>query len=82
MTISGPETLQQLRTIVQKRLPASAKIDDDAPLYSSGRLDSMSIIDLIMELEEAFGVSLPGAELQPDDLDYITKIAATIQRFR
>ena len=81
MSNASPDMLSKVRAIIQKRVPAKAVLLDDAPLYSSGLLDSLSIVDLITELEESFHISIPGAELQPDDLDSITKIANTVARF-
>lgn len=33
-------------------------IDDDTPLFSSGLLDSLSSVKLLMELEGQFGLSI------------------------
>jgi D-alanine--poly(phosphoribitol) ligase subunit 2 len=38
--------------------------DPDAGLVSSGLLDSMSVITLVVEIEEKFGIEIP-----PEDLD-------------
>lgn len=53
---------------------------DDTPLISGGLLDSMLIVDMILDLETAFGISIPTSEVQPDDFDSVRKIGDTIAR--
>lgn len=55
---------------------------DDTPLISSGLIDSMAIVDLIVDLENATGVHIPPSEVQPDDFDSARRIVETLSRFR
>lgn len=79
--MSAEQRRDKIRAIIGKRMPKSAKLSDDTVLYSSGILDSMGIMDLLVELEEAFSISIPGAELQPVDLDTVARIDETVARF-
>ena len=81
MTSDNEARLATIREIVRGRLKRPSEINDDTPLVSGGLVDSMSIVDLILELEGAFGVSIPASEVQPDDFDSIRTIADTIARF-
>jgi acyl carrier protein len=55
-------------------------VADDEPLISSGRIDSLSILRLIARLEKTLHISLPPANLQPDDFETIDWIVQTVER--
>ena len=55
-------------------------VADDEPLISSGRIDSLSILKLIVLLEKKLSVSLPPGNLQPDDFENIDWIVETVER--
>ncbi len=77
------EELETIRRTVERYLRRRPKSFDDATaLVSGGLIDSMSIVDLILDLEAAVGVRIPASEVQPDDFDSVQTIARTIQRFR
>jgi len=73
--------LVKIRQIVErygKRVPLS----DDSPLISGGIIDSMAIVDILLDLQTAFTISIPASEVQPDDFDSIRKIGETLARFQ
>jgi acyl carrier protein len=77
------QELQAIRDTVSRHLRRKPKNFDDAtPLVSGGLIDSMSLIDVILDLETATGVRIPPSEVQPDDFDSIAIIATTVARFR
>ena len=53
---------------------------DDEPLISSGHIDSLSVVKLILLLEQKLQISLPSGSLQPDDFETIDWIVETVQR--
>lgn len=55
-------------------------VSNDEPLISSGRIDSLSILKLIGGLEKKLKVSIPPANLQPDDFETIDWIVDTVER--
>ncbi|HTS61383.1 MAG TPA: acyl carrier protein [Candidatus Acidoferrales bacterium] len=55
-------------------------VSGDEPLISSGRIDSLSILKLIAALEQELKVSIPAANLQPDDFETIEWIVDTVER--
>ena len=67
---------------VLKRHLKGRTVEDDTPLVSGGLIDSMAIVDLIVDLEDAVGVRIPASEVQQDDFDTPRKIAQTVSRFR
>jgi acyl carrier protein len=59
---------------------AGGPVTDTEPLISSGRIDSLSVVRLIMRLEQMLHVSLPAANLQPDDFENIELMIETVER--
>jgi acyl carrier protein len=52
------------------------KIADDTPLFSSGMIDSFSLVTLITFLEEKGGFSVDPGDVNLDNLDSIERILA------
>jgi acyl carrier protein len=82
VTATPEQDLGRIRAIVQARMRRRKEVGDDTPLVSGGLIDSMAIVDLILDLETAFGVTIPASEVQPDDFDTVRRIADTVTRFR
>jgi acyl carrier protein len=77
------ELLATIRSTVEPHLKRKPKaFDDDTALVSGGLIDSMSLVDLILDLETAVGVKIPVMEVQPDDFDSVRTISRTVDRFR
>ncbi len=60
----------------------SARVDRDDPLITSGVIDSFSLVDLRLFLEETFHVSIPDGDLTPDVMNTVAMIAARIDGLR
>lgn len=54
----------------------------DAPLFSSGLLDSLSSLRLLMSLEKEFRLSISPLDVSLDDVDSIDLITATVNRLQ
>jgi acyl carrier protein len=62
---------------------AKARLDDvrgDTPLFSTGALDSVSQLDLIMMIESEAGIAVSQADVTLDNLDTIDRILAFVAR--
>lgn len=55
------------------------KILADEPLLSSGLIDSFSLMDLALFIEDTFGVRIEDTELNADTFDNLTQLAALIE---
>ena len=55
-------------------------LSDSASLTEQGILDSTGALELVLHLEEWYGITVQDEELHPDNLDSIDKIAAFIER--
>lgn len=53
--------------------------DDDASLLEEGVIDSVAIMDVVMFVEETFGISIEDHEIVPDHFDSINKLAGYIR---
>ena len=56
------------------------RVGDAEPIVSSGLLDSLSVVKLIARLEQKLSVSIPPANLQPEDFDTVDLIMETLER--
>jgi acyl carrier protein len=52
----------------------------DEPLISSGLIDSFSLVDLAMFVEDTFGVRIDDSELNAATFDTLTQLADLIQQ--
>lgn len=66
------------------RLPiTAAEIGDDVPLFGEGLgLDSIDVLELVLELERSFGVSITDEETGARVLRSVNTIAAFIEANR
>ncbi len=51
----------------------------DEKLISSGLIDSFSLVDLSLMIEDNYGVQIDDTELNADTFDTLTELAALIQ---
>ena len=56
----------------------SRVITADEPLISSGLIDSFSLMDLALYVEDTFGVRIEDTELNADTFDSLNQLAALI----
>ena len=57
-------------------------LGDGESLTGRGILDSTGALELVMHLEERYGIKVQDEELHPDNLDSVEKIAAFVERKR
>lgn len=55
------------------------KISVDEPLLSSGLIDSFSLMDLALFVEDTFGVRIEDTELNANTFDNLTQLAGLIE---
>ena len=61
------------------RDPALLPLADDASLLDSGILDSLSLLRLVVFLEERFGITMGDADLLPENFDSVNTICAYLR---
>ena len=79
-----PDIRGRLREFVLSNyyVPTSDAISDETSLFEGGYVDSTGVLELIVFIESAFGVTVADAETVPENLDSIARIAAFIERKR
>ncbi len=75
-----PEAQQMADYIVQLIRKPGVLIDESTPLVSSGLIDSMALVDLLVKLEDLTHMRIPPGKVQPKDMDTIALMFATAQR--
>jgi len=76
-----PSAKQQLRDFIDRALASQGDrggYADDEPLFSSGRLDSFTMMNLVMYLEQTFGIDFSDMEFDVDLLDSIAAIEVLV----
>ncbi|PKO08780.1 MAG: hypothetical protein CVU40_13340 [Chloroflexi bacterium HGW-Chloroflexi-2] len=68
---------QKIAQIILKE--PNRTIQADEALISSGLIDSFSLVDLALLVEDEFGVVVDDTELNPDSFDTLEQLAALIQ---
>jgi acyl carrier protein len=73
-------TEEMIAHIVRLIRKPGVTVDENTALVSSGLIDSMSLIDLLLKLEDLTHMRIPAGKVQPKDLDTVAKMFATAQR--
>ena len=58
----------------------SVKIDEDTPLVSSGLIDSLALVDILLKLEEVTSTRIPAGKVQAKDMDTVRLMFSTVAR--
>jgi acyl carrier protein len=74
------EAQQMIEHIVRLIRKPGVTLDENTPLVSSGLIDSMALVDLLLKLEDLTRMRIPAGKVQPKDLDTVAKMFATAQR--
>jgi len=72
----------QLGSLISEKIlkqPGRA-IDADQPLISSGLIDSFSLVDLALLVEDDFGVRIEDTELNAETFDSLSELATLITK--
>ena len=77
--IATTDLSQRIRTIFTHRLHLEAP-GQNADLFEAAVLDSLTLVDLISELEREFGFRLPIGQLNIDDFRSLDRIAQFVER--
>ncbi len=70
----------ELRDYIVKHMIHDPKfaLRDDEPLITGGLVDSFSLVELALFIEEKFGVHFPDSELTADNMNTVTQILNNI----
>ena len=77
MTAEAQQMIEHIVRLIRK---PGLSIDENTPLVSSGLIDSMALVDLLLKLEELTHMRIPPGKVQPKDLETVALMFATAQR--
>ena len=75
-----PEAQQMIAHILDLIRKPGVTIEENTPLVSSGLIDSMSLVDLLLKLEDLTRKRIPAGKVQPKDMDTVAKMFAAAER--
>jgi acyl carrier protein len=77
MTSEAQKMIDHVAQLIRK---PGVSIDENMPLVSSGLIDSMALVDVLIKLEDLTGRRIPAGKVQPKDMDTVAKMFATAER--
>lgn len=77
MNLEIQQMIQYVQQLIRK---PNANIDENTPLVSSGLIDSMALVDLLLRLEDITQMRIPPGKVQPKDMNTVASMLATAQR--
>lgn len=77
--MTGEEQLM-IEHIVELIRKPGVTIDENTPLVSSGLIDSMALVDLLLKLEDVTHRRIPAGKVQPKDMNTVALMFATAAR--
>jgi len=57
-----------------------AQIGEDTPLVSSGLIDSLALVNILLKVEDVTETRIPAGKVRPKDMDSVQLMLATAQR--
>jgi acyl carrier protein len=58
----------------------SIQIGENTPLVSSGLIDSLALVNILLKLEDITQMRIPPGKVQPKDMDTVELMFATARR--
>ena len=82
MSNIDPAQSQQIKDYVIKQIirRPGVTLEDSTPLVSSGMIDSLALVDILLKLEEVTNLRIPAGKVGAKDMDTIELMFATAQR--
>jgi acyl carrier protein len=77
MTEEIQQMIEHVTRVIRK---SDVTLDENTRLVSSGLIDSMALVDLLLKLEDITRLRIPPGKVQPKDMDTIAMMFATAQR--
>lgn len=74
---------QQIRAFIAENFlfsPNGFDLSDDASFLDEGVVDSTGTLELVLFVEETFGIVVGDHEIEPENFDSVNKLAAYIAR--
>ena len=76
--MSQPAIATELADYLSRDPRVEGSIGPDTELVESGRIDSLTILDLVVYVEERYGVALSAEDLTPSNLSTVTALSTLV----
>ena len=76
--MNQPGIASELTDYLNRDPRIEGSIEPDTELVASARIDSLAILDLVVFVEERFGVALTADDLTPRNLASVSALAALV----
>ncbi len=77
MTSEAQQMIDEVAKLIRK---PGLQLDENTPLVSSGLIDSMALVDLLLKLEDVTHKRIPAGKVQPKDMNTVALMLATAER--
>ncbi len=76
------EQIETIASFISREIlkDPARKLGMDELLISSGLIDSFSLVDLALFIEDQFGVRIEDTDLNVDTFDSLTELSALVER--
>jgi acyl carrier protein len=76
------EQAQQIIEYIEREIirRPGIHIDEETALVSSGLIDSLALVDILLKLEDITRMRIPAGKVQPKDMDTVRLMFATAER--
>ena len=81
MTSADPPAAERVAALIRDAVGIDVPAHD-TDLFESGLLDSLTLVALLTEIEQAFGFELPLEDLDLDEFRTVERIGAYVERAR
>jgi len=77
-----PSAAQHMIEYIERELirRLETRIEPTTPLVSSGLVDSLALVDVLLKLEQLTNVRIPPGKVQAKDMDTVEKMFETAAR--
>jgi acyl carrier protein len=78
-----PEAAAMITFLKERVLrDGSMAIDEDTSLVASGLVDSLSLVEVLMELSRVTGRRIPASRVSPEHFETVAEMLAMAERLR
>jgi acyl carrier protein len=75
------DTRERVKRVLLRQIKGESDLDYDAPLIEYGiGVDSVSLLELLVALEDEFQIRIDESKVRRGDLDSINSIAGLVER--
>jgi len=71
------EMVDHIKRLIRK---PNVEVDENTPLVSSGLVDSMALVDVLLKLEALTHMRISPGKVQPKDMNTVAQMFATAER--